>query len=98
MFAAVVLITGALAHARITRLITADRITLPLRAALVRRVGPSHQLAYLAHCRWCAGLWLAVPAALAALHLAHWPLPLTVLLAPAYSHATALLARLEDED
>lgn len=97
MSPAVVLLIGLLAHARATRLVTADRITLPLRAALVRRFGTSG-VGYAIHCRWCAGLYLAVPAALLAVAVAHLPLLLAALLAPAYSHATALLARLEDED
>lgn len=98
VFAVVVLVTGLLAHARLTRLATTDAITAPLRAAIVDRFGASSRPAYLAHCRWCTGLWLAAPVALAALALAGLPLLLAVLLAPAYSHATALLAQLETED
>lgn len=103
MFAVVLLLTGLLAHARITRLLVADRITQPLRTAVVRRFGAGGQVAYLAHCRWCAGLWLAFPVAavvayvLPALAGAERPL-LTVLLALSYSQLTPLLATLEDED
>lgn len=91
---------GLLAHARLTRLVAADRVTLPLRAALVRRLGPSHALSYLVHCRWCAGMWLALPVAAAttwAAGLPH-PLPVTALLALAYSHTTGLLARAEGDE
>lgn len=103
MFPAVLLLTGLLAHARLTRLVTADRVTLPLRAALVRRYGPSSGPAYLVHCRWCTGLWLAFPlaavvaAALPGLVGGERPL-LAVLLALSYSQLTPLLATLEDED
>lgn len=100
-----VLAVGALAHARATRLVVADRISQPLRAAVVRRYGTGG-LGYALHCRWCAGLWLAFPAAglaaalsglAAGLNFAQ-TCALDLLLALAYSHVTALLARLEDQD
>lgn len=104
-------LAGLLATARLTRLIAADRVLLPFRAAIVRRFGPSSALGYLVHCRWCVSLWLSAPVAaavvwlwLAALpdlaDLLDWPhrVVLAGLLALTYSHATALLAALEDED
>lgn len=67
---ALVLLT--LAAARVTRVITDDKIGEPLRAAVLSRLGTEHMLSYLVHCRWCTGLWLAVPAAA----VAWWATPL----------------------
>jgi hypothetical protein len=97
---------GLLATARLTRLVTADRISRPFRAAIVRRYGPSSAVGYLVHCRWCVSLYIAGPVAAAVLWLApayrgNWwaPTLLTgVLLALGFSHGTALLAGLEDDD
>lgn len=109
-FAVVLVLTGLLATARLTRLISADRVSLGLRGAVVRRFGPSSALGYLVHCRWCVSMYVAVPIAAAvlwlwdalALDLADlgWPqrIVLAALLALAFSHGTALLAGLEDED
>jgi hypothetical protein len=59
----VVVLAGLLACARLTRLITTDQITQPLRAAVVRRAGPASPWAYLIHCRWCTSMWVAPPVA-----------------------------------
>lgn len=97
---------GLLATARLTRLITADRISRPFRAAVVTRYGPASAVGYLLHCRWCVSLYVAPFAAAAVLWLAPgyrgtwWaPTVLTgVLLALGFSHGTALLAAVEDDD
>jgi hypothetical protein len=44
-----------LASFRLTRLITRDMITEPLRS----RVPQTLQLDVLVHCDWCAGVWVA---------------------------------------
>ena len=93
-------VVGLLAHARLTRLITNDRITQPLRTTVVRRLGPTHPASYLIHCRWCTGLWLALPIAAATGWAAHLPHPALTwpLLALAYSHGTGLLVRAEGDE
>lgn len=62
------------AAARLTRLITDDRITAPLRALVIRARGPESELAYLVQCPWCLGLWMsgAVTAAAFLAHGAVW--------------------------
>lgn len=45
--------------ARLTRLITADTITGPLRARVMRRGGPDGWAYLWITCPWCVGLWLA---------------------------------------
>lgn len=108
---AVAVLAGAFATARLTRLIAADRVLLPFRRAIVNRFGPSSALGYLVHCRWCVSLWLSAPVAAGVVWLIHlltapafdalsWPgrIVFAALLALTYSHTTALLAALEDED
>lgn len=61
-----VVLTG-LSIYRLTRLVTADRITQGLRAWVVRR---SRWLGYLVTCDWCLSIWIA-PAPAVAVVL--WP-------------------------
>ncbi len=51
------LIEDGLAVYRLTRLVTTDRITQPLRDAAADR---NETLGYLAGCDWCSSLWLAL--------------------------------------
>lgn len=106
IFAVIAVLAGLLATARLTRLVAADRVTLPIRGAIVRRFGPSSALGYFVHCRWCVSMYVAVPVAAAVVWLVPelhrgWWLPTVItgaLLALAYSHGTALLAGLEDDE
>ncbi|WP_375483299.1 DUF1360 domain-containing protein [uncultured Jatrophihabitans sp.] len=92
------------AVARLTRLVTKDVVTQPVRAWIVARRLDGHDdrddsdpIVYLIHCRWCASIWLAAPVSVA---VWLWPgawwvqIPLLALTA---SHGTALLAGLEDD-
>lgn len=111
VLALVIVLAGLFATARLTRLLSKDRIAAGVRRAIVARFGPSSSLGYLVHCRWCVSMYFAPLAAAAVLWLLlalvpdladvlHWPhrIVLGALLALAYSHLTALLAGLEDED
>ncbi len=91
--AAFVAVLLLLAAARLTRLVTDDQITAPLRLAAARRDqrrrpdGTTGPLTYLLHCRWCLGLWISGPAAC----LAWWPGHLAHLLdVPAWLGVPAL--------
>lgn len=53
-----------------TRLITADNITLPMRSQVARR-GEHDLLWRLIRCPWCIGMWVS----LAAVALAWWVAP-----------------------
>ncbi len=55
---ALTLIAAALATARITRLITTDVITEPLRIAVIRKLNAEGKLAYLLVCDWCASVYV----------------------------------------
>jgi hypothetical protein len=99
-------VLGLLTTARITRLLTADRISQPLRAAIVRRFGPDSWPGYYIHCRWCVSMYTAPLVAAGVVWLVPayragwWAQTLLVgaLLALSFSHGTALLAGLEDDE
>lgn len=88
-----------LAVARVTRLVTADRIMLLLRRWVINRWGEESSPAYLVHCRACSSVWIAVPGAIGwamlTLPWRWWWLAIPAWLA--MSHITILLAQLEDE-
>jgi len=94
------LILMTLAVARVTRLVTADRIMLFLRRWVVDKFGDESEVSYLFHCRACASVWIAIPAAFmwGSLTL---PLHWWWLMLPAWmgmSYATILLSRLEEQE
>lgn len=90
-------VLAILAVARLTRLITTDRILDTPRHALIQRMGPEHPVSYAAVCDWCVSIYVGagVAAAVWAWQGAAW---LTgVLLALSASYATGWLAsRTED--
>jgi len=53
----ITLIVGALATARLTRLVTTDRITQTPRGWALRKLDPSGLLAYLIVCDWCVSAY-----------------------------------------
>ena len=57
------LILAFLATARITRLITTDRITLAPRAWLLRRLPEEGLLSYLIVCDWCVSVYVGAAVA-----------------------------------
>lgn len=55
------LVVGVLAVARLSRLLTTDRLTIGYRRWVVNKWGADSMPSYLAHCDWCTSMWLAVP-------------------------------------
>jgi hypothetical protein len=55
------LVVATLAVARLTRLLTEDRLALAYRRWMVRKYGEESLLAYMAHCPWCTSFWIALP-------------------------------------
>lgn len=47
------------ATASLTRLVTDDQLTLPLRVWLIGKLGPEHPVAYAVGCPFCFSLWAA---------------------------------------
>jgi hypothetical protein len=62
------------AAARLTRLVTIDTITAPLRARVMKATGdPDHPVSVLMRCPWCMGVWISGPvAAWAYFTWGHW--------------------------
>lgn len=110
MLPAAVMLVYALAVARVTRLVTSDRITEAprerLAAALWRRYKPIVPPAdrdvaepplavYLLRCPWCVSIYVAAVAAPIAYLWGSNPIFLIPALALAFSHVTGLLAQKE---
>lgn len=93
-----------LAAARLTRVLTTDKIGEPYRAFIVRRFGQESLAAYFAHCAWCTGMWiaaLATPLTWWAAGLRHhlplnggWAIPALTL---TVSYLIGVLARADSE-
>jgi hypothetical protein len=97
-------VAGALATARLTRLVTADQLTLPLRRRVLQAVPEGGHLEYLLSCAWCVSVWIGYCVALVVVAAVPELRPTfaggvasTFLLTLAYSHVTGRLARTEVE-
>ncbi len=55
----VVFVVLVLATARLTRLVTKDDLTTPVRLAIDRRLGENSFLSRLIWCPWCVAVWLS---------------------------------------
>lgn len=53
------LVVGALAVARLTRLLVEDRIMLWYRRAVITKAGDQSLAAYFVMCPWCTSIWVA---------------------------------------
>jgi hypothetical protein len=99
----IVLVTYALAVARVTTLITHDEITRPVREALIHRFNPirrAHRLAvYLlgepdgdTHgCPWCVSIWVSAVTAPIVWGWGSSPLVLIPMLGLAVSQVTGMI-------
>lgn len=83
---------AALAAYRVTRLITSDRIALPLRRMVDRRFGDDSALGYFVRCPWCVGWYVSGVTVLALEVVESVPVPL--LTVAAMSAVVGLLAEL----
>jgi hypothetical protein len=83
-----------LALARMTRLITDDLIFETPRVVAHKWLADRDHamLVYLTKCRWCASIWLSVPASLIAYYFPSNPLVLIPAAALAGSYVTGFLA------
>lgn len=99
MIVAGVFVLCLIATARLTRLVTTDRIMTPFRRWVVNKYGEDSETAYLVHCRYCASIWVATPVSLiwavSTLPWQWWWLAGPSLLAMSY--VTGLASGLEEE-
>lgn len=91
------LLIAALVTARVTRLVTTDRITQAPRQWLLRRLPSDSLAAYLIVCDWCASFYVGVGVAAAGTVGGLWTWPWLVPLGLAFSYVAGVLARGEAE-
>lgn len=88
---------AALATARLTRLVTDDRITQAPRLWLLTRIDPEGLAGYLIHCTWCVSIWaggvVAAVGALAGVWPWWWALPMAL----SFSYTAGWLATKEGD-
>lgn len=85
-----------LAVARLTKLVTDDKIGLPLRQWVLKRSGDNGWLTFGIHCPWCVGMWFAMGAAPLWYYFGHNPIFVIICVALALSYGVGLLAKLEN--
>lgn len=89
------LLLGALATARLTRLVTTDRITQAPRHWAIRKL-PEHSLAaYLLVCDWCVSVYAGAAVAAAGVFHGDWSWPVGIGAALAFSYVAGWLASRE---
>jgi hypothetical protein len=86
-----------LAVARVTRLITSDRITEAPRNAVIRRLDPDGLFAYLLVCSWCSSVYVGAAGAAAGALAGWWSWTMAVPAALAFSYVAGFLASREGE-
>ena len=91
------LVLGALATARITRLITTDRITEAPRNAILRRLDADSLLAYLIVCDWCSSVYVGAGVAAAGAALGWWSWSVAIPAALTFSYIAGYLASRESD-
>lgn len=94
---ATAVLVAALATARITRLVTHDRITEAPRRAVLRRLRDGSLLAYLVVCDWCASVYVGAAVAAAGAAYGAWTWVWAPALALAFSYTAGWLAAHETE-
>lgn len=62
-FLLVLFLIGAVSTYRLTRVLTYDDISVPLRLAILRRVKPTNPIATFIQCPWCVSIWIGAGAA-----------------------------------
>lgn len=88
---ATLIVLVCLATFRLTRLLTDDAISLPIR----ERLEPRPMLGYLVTCRWCASIWAGALLAGLAAALPESQILWAALLALSASAVAGLLSRLD---
>lgn len=104
MLPLLLVVAGALGTARLTRLLTADQLTLPLRRRVLQAVQEGGRLEYLISCAWCTSMHVGALTAAAVIGACPQLRPSAAvgfltwyLLTLSYSHLTGRLAQTEVE-
>lgn len=94
----ITLLLAALVTARLTRLVTRDRISAAPREWLLRRLDPDGLAAWLIVCDWCASFYVGMGVAAAGALAGWWAWAWIVPLGLAFSHVTGWLASREGDE
>lgn len=84
-------LVAMLAVARLTRLVTDDRITIKMRLWAVNKWGKESWQSYYIHCAWCVSMWVSLLVMPAVVLLSGGSLLLAALTVPAASYVTGFL-------
>lgn len=93
----ITLVIAALVTARLTLVITTDRITQAPRNWLLARLDPDSLAAYLVVCNWCVSFYVGLGVAAVGVVVGWWAWPWLVPLGLAFSMVAGLLASREGE-
>jgi len=93
----ITIVIAALVTARVTRLITTDRLTQAPRTWILSRLDSDGLAAYLVVCDWCASFYVGIAVAGAGAWADLWSWPWIVPLGLAFSYVAGMLARGEAE-
>lgn len=88
----VLILLLGLGSARLSRIVTEDRISDPIRAWAVRAWGERGAVTYLLHCRWCSGIWTSLTLCGFACAFGLCSIPVALLLVPAVAYAGQIFA------
>lgn len=94
----VLMVVMALATARVTRLVTRDRILDAPRRVVLRALPDDSLLAYLMVCDWCVSVYTGALAAVGGAWAGWWDWWAAPAFALAFSYVTGWLASREGED
>ncbi|WP_067671782.1 hypothetical protein [Nocardia miyunensis] len=86
-----------LSAARLTRIVTTDRIGEPIRKAIVDKFGNASMITYLSFCPWCLGWWVCAVLAWPTAVVAGLPWWWGFGLWPAGSYLVGVLARWDSD-
>lgn len=92
----VLLVVMSFSVARISRLMTEDRITESIRAWSVARWGEEGMITYLLHCGWCCGIWASMALCTVAWIGSVCTLAEAVLLLPAAAYLGQIVRRVAE--
>ena len=93
----ITLLVAALVTARLTRLVTTDKITQAPRRWVLLRLDPDSLLAYLIVCDWCVSFYTGVGVAAAGVVTGQWSWHWAPALVLAFSYVAGWLASKEGE-
>lgn len=89
----ITLLVAALVTARVTRLVTTDRIMDAPRSWMLRRLPSGSLAAYLIVCDWCVSFYVGLGVAAAGTLTGQWSWPWIVPLGLMFSYVAGYLAR-----